>query len=53
MNMLLLEILGWFGYLQRMEVRVQLILLLLVFLGQGLLGPRLAPRFPRQGGRSW
>ena len=49
MNILLLEILGWFGYLQRIEVRVQLTLLLLVFLGQGPLGRRLAPRFPPAG----
>ncbi|WP_216919932.1 mechanosensitive ion channel domain-containing protein [Synechococcus sp. CCAP 1479/9] len=49
MNMLLLEIFGWFGYLQRIEVRIQLILLLLVFMGQGLLGRRLAPRFPPAG----
>lgn len=52
MNLLLLEIIGWFGYLQRIEVRVQVILLLLVFLGQGPLGRRLARRFPRQGVRS-
>ncbi len=49
MNLLLLEILGWFGYLQRIEVRVQVILLLLVFLGQGPLGRRLARRFPPAG----
>jgi potassium-dependent mechanosensitive channel len=45
MNQLLLEIGGWFGYLQRMEVRVQVIVLLVVFLGQGALCRRLAPRF--------
>ncbi|WP_216906520.1 mechanosensitive ion channel domain-containing protein [Synechococcus sp. CCY 0621] len=49
MNLLLLEIVGWFGYLQRIEVRVQVILLLLVFLGQGPLGRRLARRFPPAG----
>ncbi|MCP9930734.1 mechanosensitive ion channel [Cyanobium sp. AMD-g] len=49
MNLLLLEIIGWFGYLQRIEVRVQVILLLLVFLGQGPLGRRLARRFPPAG----
>lgn len=49
MNLLLMEIAGWFGYLQRMEVRVQVILLLLVFLGQGALRRRLAPRFPMAG----
>ncbi|MCP9836143.1 mechanosensitive ion channel [Cyanobium sp. N.Huapi 1H5] len=49
MNLLLMEIAGWFGYLQRLEVRVQVILLLLVFLGQGALRRRLAPRFPMAG----
>ena len=49
MNILLLEIVGWFGYAQRFEVRLQLILLLLVFLGQGPLGRRLARRFPPAG----
>ncbi len=49
MNLLLLEIAGWFGYLQRLEVRVQVILLLLVFFGQGPLGRRLVPRFPLAG----
>lgn len=51
MNLLLLEIAGWFGYLQRLEVRVQVILLLLVFFGQGALCRRLAPRFPLVGRR--
>jgi small-conductance mechanosensitive channel len=46
MNLLLMEIAGWFGYLQRLEVRVQVILLLLVFLGQGAWRRWLAPRFP-------
>jgi small-conductance mechanosensitive channel len=41
-----MEIAGWFGYLQRLEVRVQVILLLLVFLGQGAWRRWLAPRFP-------
>ena len=49
MNLLLLEIAGWFGYLQRLEVRVQVILLLLVFFGQGPLGRLLVPRFPLAG----
>ena len=46
MSELLLEIVGWFGYLQRLEVRVQVMVLLLVFLLQGPLRRRLAPRFP-------
>ncbi|MCP9835754.1 MULTISPECIES: mechanosensitive ion channel family protein [unclassified Cyanobium] len=46
MSELLLEIVGWFGYLQRLEVRVQVMVLLLVFLIQGPLRRRLAPRFP-------
>jgi small-conductance mechanosensitive channel len=45
MNLLILEIAGWFGYLQRIEVRVQVLLLLLVFIGQGPLCRRLAPRW--------
>ncbi len=49
MNVLLLEIAGWFGYLQRLEVRVQVLLLLLVFLGQGALCRRLGPSFPLAG----
>lgn len=51
MNLLLMEIAGWFGYLQRMEVRVQVVVLLLVFLGQGALCRRLAPRIPLVGRR--
>ena len=46
MNILLMEIAGWFGYLQRLEVRLQIIVLLLVFLGQGALRRRLSPRVP-------
>ena len=49
MSELLLEIVGWFGYLERSEVRVQVILLLLVFLGQSALRRRLAPRLPLAG----
>lgn len=49
MSELLLEIVGWFGYLQRVEVRVQVIVLLLVFLSQGPLRRHLAPRFPAAG----
>ena len=49
MSELLLEIVGWFGYLERSEVRVQVILLLLVFLGQSELRRRLAPRLPLAG----
>jgi len=41
-----MEIAGWFGYLQRLEVRLQIIVLLLVFLGQGALRRRLSPRVP-------
>ncbi len=44
-----MEIVGWFGYLQRFDVRIQVLLLLLVFLGQGVLSRRLAPRFPPAG----
>ncbi|KAF0654753.1 small-conductance mechanosensitive channel [Cyanobium sp. Copco_Reservoir_LC18] len=46
MNLLLMEIAGWFGYLQRLEVRIQVIVLLAVFLGQGALRRRLGPRVP-------
>ncbi|MBD2548644.1 mechanosensitive ion channel [Microcystis elabens FACHB-917] len=46
MIILLMEIAGWFGYLQRLEVRLQIIVLLLVFLGQGALRRRLSPRVP-------
>ncbi len=46
MNLLLMEIIGWFGYLQRLEVRLQVIVLLLVFLGQAMLRRRLGPRVP-------
>ena len=49
MSELLLESVGWFGYLERSEVRVQVILLLLVFLGQSALRRRLAPRLPLAG----
>ncbi len=46
MSQLLREIVGWLGYLQRFEVRVQLLLLLLVFLFRGPLARLLAQRFP-------
>lgn len=52
MQQLLLEITGWLGYLQRFEVRLQVVALLLVFVGQKALGRWLTPRFPllrRQG----
>ena len=49
MSELLLVIVGWFGYLERSEVRVQVILLLLVFLGQSALRRWLAPRLPLVG----
>ncbi|MCP9797860.1 mechanosensitive ion channel family protein [Cyanobium sp. Lug-B] len=52
MNLLLMEIAGWFGYLQRLEVRVQVILLLLVFFGHGVLSRRLGARLPLAGRRS-
>jgi small-conductance mechanosensitive channel len=52
MNLLLMEIAGWFGYLQRLEVRVQVILLLLVFFGHGVLSRRLDARLPLAGRRS-
>jgi len=49
MNLLLQEIIGWLGYLQRNEVRLQLLLLAVVFLGHRALRGRLTRRFPLAG----